>query len=150
MSRFQLVPAVSIILMRENQILLIRRSLTSEYGAGLYNLPGGHVDANETVRQAGIRELYEETGLQVPVEALEFVHLLHRRGRFHDYLASFFVVHIWQGEPVLNEPEKQIDMQWFPLDAIPECMIGGQRHALRYWVKGYSYSEYGWLAGQED
>lgn len=150
MSRFQLIPAVSILLVRDQKVLLIKRSLNSEYGPGLYNLPGGHVEANETIRQAGVRELYEETGIQLPVEGLEFIHLLHRRGRFGDYLASFFVAHIWPGEPILNEPEKQIDMQWFSLDTIPENMIGGQRHALRRWVQGYSYSEYGWVAEQED
>lgn len=32
---------------------------------GLYNLPGGHVEAHETLQQAAIRETREETGFEV-------------------------------------------------------------------------------------
>ena len=33
--------------------------------AGLYNLPGGHIDDTETIAEAAIREVEEETGYQV-------------------------------------------------------------------------------------
>jgi phosphatase NudJ len=32
---------------------------------GLYNLPGGHIDEDETIAEAAIRETFEETGYEV-------------------------------------------------------------------------------------
>jgi bifunctional NMN adenylyltransferase/nudix hydrolase len=42
----------------------------SGVGKGLWRLPGGHVDANETSFEAVIREVYEETNLKIPEKVL--------------------------------------------------------------------------------
>lgn len=47
--------------------------LLNEFGGGqYYNIPGGGVEPGETVKQAVIREIYEESGLNVTVEDLIF------------------------------------------------------------------------------
>lgn len=58
---FQTVDAV--IFNRRNEILLIKRG--GELGNGLWALPGGFVDAHETLYDAVVREVREETGLEV-------------------------------------------------------------------------------------
>jgi ADP-ribose pyrophosphatase YjhB (NUDIX family) len=45
------------------RLLLVRRG--HEPGAGLWSLPGGRVEPGETGEQAVVREVLEETGLQV-------------------------------------------------------------------------------------
>lgn len=45
----------------KGQVLLVNRRDSTEVG-----LPGGKVDPGETVWQAAIRELFEETGIQIP------------------------------------------------------------------------------------
>ena len=47
---------------------MIRRG--TDQGYGLWGLPGGYVDRGEVVEQAAVREVWEETGLQVKVGAL--------------------------------------------------------------------------------
>jgi len=49
----------------EHRLLLIQRS--RHPGAGLWSLPGGRCEAGEDPRSACVREVAEETGLQVRV-----------------------------------------------------------------------------------
>jgi ADP-ribose pyrophosphatase YjhB (NUDIX family) len=50
------------------RVLLVRRA--NEPGRGLWSLPGGRVEPGETEKAAVAREVLEETGLVVSVEAL--------------------------------------------------------------------------------
>ena len=50
------------------RILLVQRG--TEPGRGLWSVPGGRVEAGESTAQAAVREVAEETGLRIVVEAL--------------------------------------------------------------------------------
>jgi bifunctional NMN adenylyltransferase/nudix hydrolase len=49
---------------QSGHVLLVRRGQMP--GEGLWALPGGHVGMHETFREAAIRELIEETGIDIP------------------------------------------------------------------------------------
>jgi len=63
-------PAVGVggVVIREGAVLLVRRA--AEPLAGQWSLPGGAVEVGETLEEAVVRELGEETGLRVRVVAL--------------------------------------------------------------------------------
>jgi 8-oxo-dGTP pyrophosphatase MutT (NUDIX family) len=61
--------ARGIVVDEHGHVLFIGRSATAERPAG-WLLPGGGIDAGETMAQAVIRELFEETGLRVAPENL--------------------------------------------------------------------------------
>ena len=52
------------VVVHSGHVLLVRRR--AEPGRGLWALPGGFVNQNETVLEAAIRELHEETRLKIP------------------------------------------------------------------------------------
>lgn len=54
---------VSVLVRHEGKVLLIKRGRPPF--EGLWALPGGHVEAGETLREAAIREVFEETGIAV-------------------------------------------------------------------------------------
>jgi 8-oxo-dGTP diphosphatase len=49
----------------QGHCLLLRRSAASKHNAGLWDFPGGKLDAGEDPAQALTREIREETGLDV-------------------------------------------------------------------------------------
>lgn len=60
----KVVPCVgALVYDRRARLLLIRRA--NEPGRGLWSLPGGRVESEETLADAVVREVFEETGLVV-------------------------------------------------------------------------------------
>ena len=55
--------AVSAAIIRDGKLLIVRRARPPAYG--LFTLPGGGVEIGETLHQAIIREVREETGLTI-------------------------------------------------------------------------------------
>lgn len=140
--RFKLILSIYLILVKDGQILLLRRQDTG-FEDGNYGLPAGHADGNETARAATCREALEEAGLELKPEDLEFVHLMHRIGN-DERVDVFFTTKRWSGEPKNMEPEKCDDLSWFPLDNLPSNTIPYIRQVLEYFQQGVRYSEFGW------
>lgn len=59
---------VGVVVWRDDEVLLIRRAKPPRQGQ--WSLPGGAQKLGETVRQAAIREVREETGLEVALTRL--------------------------------------------------------------------------------
>ena len=55
---------------RDGRLLLLRRAADDEHNPGLWEFPGGGIDAGESPRQAAARELREEVGLDVTADDL--------------------------------------------------------------------------------
>jgi ADP-ribose pyrophosphatase YjhB (NUDIX family) len=97
--------AVSAAIVRDDRLLVVRRSRPP--AQGVYTLPGGVVEAGETLTQAIAREVLEETGLTIePVALAGYREAIVRDGE--DRVERHFVILCfaarWQGgEPVLNE-----------------------------------------------
>ncbi len=83
--------AASVAVFRQGQVLIARRARAPLLG--LYSLPGGVVEIGETLRQAALRELREEVGLEAEVVGfLDHVEPIFRDGervRSHYVIAAF-------------------------------------------------------------
>jgi ADP-ribose pyrophosphatase YjhB (NUDIX family) len=90
---FPLSPLVGVggVVVHGNRILLVQRG--TEPLKGRWTIPGGLIDVGETLREAAIREVKEETGLEVePIELIELLDRIHREGervRYHYVIADY-------------------------------------------------------------
>ena len=57
--------ATGIAVFQDGRLLVVRRVAHDDFLAGEWELPGGGVDAGETIEQGAARELKEETNLDV-------------------------------------------------------------------------------------
>ncbi len=64
--RYTVIPRTLIFLTRGEEVLLLRGAPDKRLWANQYNGFGGHIEAGETPYQAAVRELREETHLEVP------------------------------------------------------------------------------------
>lgn len=100
-----------------------------DFGAGKWNGFGGKVKEGETVEEAAVRELAEESGLRTTPAALQRVADV----QFYFADAPIFHCHAfrttsWEGEPVESD---EMRPEWFKLDALPyEAMWESDLHWL--------------------
>lgn len=97
--------AVSAAIIKDGRVLIVRRATSPMLG--LYTLPGGVVEAGETLEQALVREITEETSLTIAPVGLAG----YRDAIFHDkdkrverhFVIMAFAAKWVAGEPKLNE-----------------------------------------------
>jgi 8-oxo-dGTP diphosphatase len=67
LKRYMVVPRTLIFLIQGDQVLLLRGAKDKRLWAGLYNGIGGHVEQDEDILSAAMREVREETGLDASI-----------------------------------------------------------------------------------
>ena len=151
-TRIKVTPVVYLILLRQDQILLMRRFQTGYYD-GYYSVCSGHLEGEESLTLAMIREAEEEIGLKLEPSDVKLVHSMHRiehetDGSISERLDFFFVATLPATsstvEPINVEPDKCDQLCWVKLDELPDKMIPYVRAAIKCYSDGVQYSEYGW------
>jgi 8-oxo-dGTP diphosphatase len=147
MPRFSLVPAAYVALLRDDEVLLQQRENTG-YMDGYWSFSAaGHVERDESVTAAAVREVYEELGVRIAEADLEPICTVHRRENERDggqRVDFFFSVSRWVGRPTVREPERSGGIRWAPLADLPEPLVpvdaialemlrSGQRRAITHW-----------------
>jgi 8-oxo-dGTP diphosphatase len=107
---------VAIILMWEGNILLVKRAGSYK---DMWCIPCGHVEWDEDIRLAGIREFKEETNLDIKLGPVFTAH-----SNFHDGSKQTVGVWFWASNPVgiLKPGSDASEAEYFPLDTLPTAM----------------------------
>ncbi|MFA7315627.1 MAG: NUDIX domain-containing protein [Candidatus Paceibacterota bacterium] len=142
MEKFKLIPAVHLILIKDNKVLLLRRFNTG-YEDGNYSVPAGHLDGNESATSAMAREALEEACVRINSKDFEVVHVMHRKAET-ERVDFFLVAKNYEGELKIGEVNKCDDLSWFPLNGLPNNMVPYVRYGIECYQNHIFYSEFGW------
>jgi 8-oxo-dGTP diphosphatase len=140
--RFRLLVAVHLFLMRDDTVLLMRRFNTG-YEDGNYSVVAGHLDGDEEVIAAAIREAHEEVGIAIAPEDLTVVGVMHRKAT-NERIDFFVAASRWVGEIRNQEPDKCDELIWSSFNHLPENVIPYIRRALDNYHEGRWFDSYGW------
>ncbi len=100
------------------EVLLIQRK--HDPFAGMWALPGGYVDMNETVEEAIVRELEEETGLKTNnLRQLYTFSAIGRDPRGRTVSVTFFGLTDMNNSTVKGGDDAS-DAQWFAVENLPQ------------------------------
>lgn len=95
------VPAVGVVCLRGDEVLLIRRGRPPRIGE--WSLPGGRIEPGERAVDAALRELQEETGIEAEIVGLvDVVDGLFPDAGVH-YVLIDYVARWLSGEPVAGD-----------------------------------------------
>ncbi len=112
---------LSVIVMRDNQVLLGRRK--GSHGAGTWAFPGGHLEFYEEFKDCALRELREETGEDMKVQLIDKNPCAITNDFFKDenkhYVTLYMRAKYVSGGPKVMEPKKCEGWEWISWNNLP-------------------------------
>ncbi len=118
--RYKSMIVVDLMLKRtrnQNEEILLALRKNTGYNDGKYELPGGHVDENEDIMHAMVREAKEELNIDLKTEDLKIEHILHHfKGNRLKFIIS---AKEYEGKLQIGEPDKCEKLEWFNLNNLP-------------------------------
>ena len=104
------IPGVVVVIEKDGQVLLGKRA--GGHGKGKWGLPQGYIEFDEDFLTAAIREVKEETGLEVQIQSILNVVSNFLSPGLHT-LAIILLASVKSGEPLAADDLETLE--WFPL-----------------------------------
>ncbi len=122
--------AVVVIVAREGNILMVKRDI--EPMMGRWSFPSGYVDRGEIVEEAAVREVREETSVEVKLDRLLGVY----SGRGAPVVLVAYAASVKGGIAEAGDETQAVG--WFPPDELPSLPFPHDAAIMRDWRDGAS------------
>lgn len=120
----------------EGLVLLVRRAKNDFFG-NIWEIPGGAVDPGEDVKQAAAREVYEETGLKIKTEQLQYLTYFEFNNIETKMLKLKFVFSVTVKGDVAVSHEHS-DFKWATLKEISKMKLQSKHEQYELWDDHYN------------
>lgn len=123
---------LGIMIKHQNKILLGHRTSSEDTG-GIHEpdswaFPGGKQEYHETILEGAIREVKEETNLDV--SDLEIFSAFDDIQPTKHYVTIQIIAHSYSGDLKAMEPTKEDKWEWFDLNNLPKNLYSPTRHFI--------------------
>lgn len=121
------LPGVVVVIENEGHVLLGKRA--GSFGTGKWGLPQGYIEFEEDFLTAAIREVKEETGLDVQIRSILNIVSNFLTPNVHT-LAIILLAGVKGGEPCAADDMETLE--WFPLSGpLPEMAFEADEYIIR-------------------
>lgn len=139
---------VDLLLEKDGKFLLGRRMNTG-WNDGKWCTFGGHIEDEETIQQAAVREAKEELGITINPDALEIANLIQYKSN-RLTMQFYVIVKHYEGTPSIQvewEQGKEIvkadKLEWFSPDNLPENTVETAKAAILNHQNGVRFDQMG-------
>ncbi len=123
---------------KQGQILVGKRSGSH---APYWSIPGGHLENGETFEQAAVKEVKEETNLDIEQPVVFAVSnnldTWHEEGKH--YISVALVCHSYTGQVKNREPDKCEEWRWVSPSQLPEPHFEASLQSVACFLDGKFY-----------
>ena len=96
------------VIANRGRILVLKRAPVMPYRPGSWDLPGGHLSLGESFEDCLLREIKEETGLDVAIDRLLGLHSMVSE----PYLQAFYSCRLTVFQKVRLRPDEHVEHRW--------------------------------------
>ena len=129
---------IGVIIKNENKILVGKRTNSH---APFWSIPGGHIEPGETFEQTAIREIKEETNLEISKPKV--ICITNNLETFAQcgkhYISIILLAQEMVGELKLMEPEKCEEWQWIDPENLPMPHFDASRNGVTCYLQNRFY-----------
>jgi 8-oxo-dGTP diphosphatase len=109
-----------------NLVLIVQRARAADEFGGIWEIPSGKLEPEESLTEACRREAYQETGLTLnPLEAVSAIEFWkHKSGtRIHCVQVNFICPLFGTGRHQVQLSEEHCSYQWIALETMGEGLL---------------------------
>ena len=88
----------------------------------MWSVPGGHMEYKESPEDTAQREAFEELGIIIKNQKVVGITNYIMENEEKHYI-TIFVESDFEGEPIMNEPDKTSECGWFAIDTLPKPLF---------------------------
>jgi len=136
---------VGVMVIKDNKVLLGQRHPDPEkadselHGEGTWTMPGGKLDFQEELKEAVIREAFEETSIKV--KNLELISVSNDFVPDKHFVTIGFLCNDFEGEVKVMEPDEITEWQWFELNNLPSKVFPPSLKIIKNYLDKKIYQE---------
>lgn len=136
-----------VMVMKDSKILLGQRHTdptkadSALHGEGTWTMPGGKLHFGESFEAGAVREVLEETGIQIEEKNLKVISLANNIVSDAHFVTIGMLCTKFTGEPKVMEPDEITKWEWFSIDQLPKPLFLPSGEIVRNYTAGILYTK---------
>ncbi len=134
-----------VMILKDNKILLGQRHVDPEKasslmnGEGTWTMPGGKLDFGESFEEGAMREVMEETGIEIKKEDLKVISLTNDIVPTAHFVTIGLLCTNFKGDAKVMEPDEITQWQWFDLENLPTPLFKPSEKIVKNYLDNVFY-----------